>query len=291
MNVMTPTTTDVVPARPDAPRRADRPSAFVRSISAEAIKLTRRRVVVATGAAVAAVAVGGTAIGIAAAEPADTAVRVPDELITIPVLEQAGGGTALFAQTAGFMSAFLLAVLIAAVAGEFTRGTFRTMLLQQPGRFRVLAGKVTALVGFMAVATLVAEALSWITARAMAPSQDIDTSAWFTMDGLGGGLEDYGRAVLFLVGTAVMATMVGVLARSVPVGVGAGLVWAGPIENIIGDSWDPGQYWFPGLLLRAVISPGSTEVSTSRALITLAAYAVVAIGVTGYALRRRDVTS
>lgn len=279
---------------PTGPTAATAPSpgsALWRSISAELIKLTRPRLVAATGAAVAAVAVGGTAIGIAAAEPAETAVRQPDELITIPVLEQAGGGTALFAQTAGFMSAFLLAVLIAAVAGEFTRGTFRTMLLQQPGRFRVLAGKVTALVGFMAVAAFAAEVLSWITARAMAPSQDIDSSAWLSMDGLTAGVEDYGRAVLFLVGTAVLATMVGVLARSVPVGVGAGLVWAGPIENIIGDSWDPGQYYFPGLLLRAVISPGSTEVSTTRALSTLAVYAVIAIGVTGYALRRRDVTS
>ena len=85
--------------------------------------------------------------------------------------------------------------------------------------------------------------------------------------------------------------MVGVLARSVPIGVGAALVWLGPIENIIGDSWDPGPRWFPGLLLRAVISPGSTGVSTARALATLAVYAAVAIAVTATALRRRDVTS
>jgi hypothetical protein len=85
--------------------------------------------------------------------------------------------------------------------------------------------------------------------------------------------------------------MVGVLARSVPVGVGAALVWLGPIENIIGDSWDPGPRWFPGLLLRAVISPGSTGVSTGRALATLSAYAIVAVGITVAALRRRDVTS
>ena len=136
----------------------------------------------------------------------------------------------------------------------------------------MLAGKVVALVAFMAAATAVAEVLSWGTSRLMAPGQGIDPAAWLTMDGFVAGLEDFGRAVLFLTGTAVFATMVGVLARSVPIRMGAALVWLGPIENIVGDSWDPGPRWFPGLLLRAVISPGSTGVSTTRALATLAVY-------------------
>lgn len=265
--------------------------AFTRSVRAELIKLTRRRVVIATILAVAAIAVGGTAIGITAAEPAAIAVRRPDQALSIASLEEPGGGTALFAQTAGFMAAFLTAVLVATVASEFTRGTFRTMLLQQPRRFRVLAGKVVALVGFIAAAAAAAEVLSWVTSRLMAPGQGIETAAWLTMDGIVAGLEAFARALLFLTGTAVFATMVGVLARSVPIGVGAALVWLGPIENIIGDSWDPGPRWFPGLLLRAVISPGSTGVSSARALVTLAVYAAVAIAVTATALHRRDVTS
>ena len=287
MNVMTTPHAATVGAAPAAPAR--RP--LRRSIHAELIKLTRRRVVVGTAVAVTVIAVGGTAIGIAAAEPATTAVRQPDQAISIATLEQAGGGTALFAQTVGFMSAFLTAVLVATVAAEFTRGTFRTMLLQQPRRGRVLAGKVAALVGVMAAAAAMGEVVSWLTSRLLASSQGIDPAAWTTLAGVTAGLEDLGRALLFLTGTAVFATMVGVLTRSVPIGVGAALVWLGPIENIIGDSWDPAARWFPGLLLRAVISPGSTGVTTGRALVTLAAYAAVAVTITAYALRRRDVTS
>jgi ABC-2 type transport system permease protein len=85
--------------------------------------------------------------------------------------------------------------------------------------------------------------------------------------------------------------LVGVLARSVPIGVGVGLVWAGSLENIIGDGWSPGEQWFPGLVLRALVAPDAAAISTGRALATLAAYAVVAVGVTTIALRRRDVTS
>lgn len=272
---------------------ARRGSGLARSFRAEWIKLVRPRMLVGTLIALTLIAAGGTAIGIAAAS--DTApggqVRAPDQPTTIAALEQAGGGTALFSQTMGFMQAFLLAVLVGAVAAEFSRGTFRTMLLQQPGRARVFGGKIAAIVTFMAGAVLIGEIVSWLTTLAMAPSQGIDTARWMTMDGLQAAIEDFGRAIAYVVGTAVLASMIGILARSIPIGVGIALVWAGPIENIVGDSWGPGPKVFPGLLMRAVINPGSTPVSTGQALATLAGYCVVAAVVAAVALRRRDVTS
>ena len=94
----------------------------------------------------------------------------------------------------------------------------------------------------------------------------------------------------FIAGWAVLATVVGVLARSVRFAVGVGLVWAGPIENIIGDGWSPGERWFPGLVLRALIAPDAASISTSRALATVAGYAAIAGGDTAIAVRRGDVT-
>jgi len=165
------------------------------------------------------------------------------------------------------------------------------MLLQQPTRARVFGGKIAAIVTFMTAAVLLGEIMSWLTTLAMAPSQGIDTARWMTIDGLQAGIEDFGRAIAYVVGTAVLASMVGILARSIPIGVGIALVWAGPIENIIGDSWEPGPKVFPGLLMRAVINPGSTPVSTGQALVTLGGYCIVAALVAVVALRRRDVTS
>ena len=174
-------------------------------------------------------------------------MRRPDQALSIATLEEPGGGTALFAQTAGFMAAFLIAVLVAAVASEFTRGTFRTMLLQQPARGSGCSpARSSALVGVHGRRRRrSAEVLSWVTSRLMAPARASTRRAWLTVDGIVAGLEDFGRASLFLAGTAVFATMVGVLARSVPIGVGAALVWLGPVENIIGDSWDPGAALVP----------------------------------------------
>lgn len=265
---------------------------MIRSIRAELIKLTRVRLVAVTAAVIAAFAIVGTIVGISSAESvAPGAPPAADRLLSVEALSEAGGGTAVFAQTAGLAAAFLLAAFIGTVAAEFSRGTFRTMLLQQPGRVRVLVGKMTALVGFAAVVALFAEVISWVTARVIAPGQGIDASQWATVDGLGAAVEDFGRLLVYLVGYAVLATMIGVLARSVPLGVGIGLVWAGPIENVIGDGWAPGEELFPGLLLRAIINPGSTGVSTGQAVATMAVYSALAIGIAGVALHRRDVTS
>lgn len=275
-----------------AARHASDASRFRRVVRAEWIKLSRPRVLAVSGAAVAAVAAGGTAIGMATVADAPArAAGSPDARITTGSIELAGGGTRLFTQTIGFMSAFLLATLVAVVAAEFTRGTFRTLLLQEPGRTRVFVGKMTAIVMFMGAAVAIGEIVSFVTSYLIAPSQGIDTSRWLTSDGLGQAGENLARAAGYVLITAVIAAVVGVLARSVPIGVGIALVWFGPIENIIGDGWGPGERFFPGLLLRALISPGSTSVSTGRALATLSAYAVVAVGIATLALRRRDVTS
>lgn len=263
---------------------------MIRSIRAELVKLTRARLVLVTTLVSAIFAIGGTAIVVLTAEPA-TPSRRADNLFSIEALSTAGGGTAIFARISSMAAAFLLAVFVATVAGEFTRGTFRTMLLQQPARVRVLVGKMVAVTGFAVAIAVVGAVVSWATARVLAPGQDIDVSRWASTDALGQAIEDIGRMALFVVGYGVFGTVVGVIARSIPVGVGVALVWSGPVENILGDSWSGAERFFPGLLLRQLVSPGSTDVGTGRAMGTAALYAAVATGIAGIALRRRDVTS
>ena len=263
---------------------------MIRSIRAELVKLSRTRLVLVTTLVTAIFAIGGTAVVVMTAEPTSPS-RGADNLLSVEALSTAGGGTAIFARISAMAAAFLLAVFVASVAGEFTRGTFRTMLLQQPARVRVLVGKMVAITGFTVAVAVVGAALSWVTARVLAPGQDIDVSSWTSMDALSHGAEDIGRMALFVVGYGVFGTVVGVLARSIPVGVGVALVWSGPIENSLGDSWSSAERFFPGLLLRQIASPGSTDVATGQAMATAALYAVVAIAIAGVALRRRDVTS
>jgi len=263
----------------------------MRSIRAELVKLTRRRFLTVTVVLTTLFAAVVTAVVVMAAEPVPPGGPAgPDRLLSIGALSGAGGGTAAFAQAASFGAVAVLAVFIATVGGELSRGTFRTMLLQQPARGRVLAGKVVAIVGFATVLAVYAEAVAWVTARLVAPGQGIDTSRWTSGDAVVAALEDTGRLLVFIVGWAILATLVGVLTRSVPIGIGVGLVWAGPIENVVGDGWSPGERFFPGLVLRAVMNPDNAAISTTRALLTLSVYGAIAAAVTCMALARRDVT-
>lgn len=257
-----------------------------RVIRAELVKYTRRRFLALTLLGAVAFGAFSATVTVLSADPGPARGA---ELVTTDVLSQPGGGTAAALGAVGFGAVFMFAVFIAAMAGEFTRGTFRTMLLQQPNRMRILAGKLVALVALAAVALAVVEAGGWAVARLLAPGQGIDVTGWTTADGVTAALQDYGRLILWVIGWSVFGFTVGAVARSVPVGVLAGLVWAGPIENIVSDGWAPALRWFPGLLLRAVVSPETAVVSTTRALTTLAAYGAVAVALTATVVQRRDV--
>ena len=107
--------------------------------------------------------------------------------MTVASLSEAGGGTEVFTTAVSFAGTFLFVVFVGAVAVEFSRGTFRTMLLHQPRRLRLLAGKMAGLLVFAAAVLAAAEVLTWIAARLIAPSQDVATGRWISADALGQG--------------------------------------------------------------------------------------------------------
>jgi len=266
-------------------------TALVRSYRAELAKLARRRVLALTALVSLLVAVGGAAVVLYAAEPAAEAERGRGALPTLEELAAAGGGTEVFRVVLAFAGTFLFVVVVGAVAAEFSRGTVRTMLLRQPHRTALLAGKLGALLTFAAGTLAATEVLTWVAARVLAPGADVATGAWTGADALVAGLGDFGAVMLWVTGYAVLGTTVGVLLRSVPVALAVGIAWAGPVEHILQDSWDPASRFFPGLLLEAFAAGGTTDVSAGRALATVAVYVVAAAAVATTVFSRRDVTS
>ena len=261
---------------------------MIRSLQAEAVRLGRPKLWIITGALTAAYAAIATAIAIGTAEPAGSAT--PDAL-PLQAFAGPGGGTAAITWVAGFAGIFVLATFIANVAGDFSRGTFRAALLQQPNRLSLLTGKLTALLAMVAALLGLAMATGWAAAAVVAPGEDLSTSGWFGLDAFAEAAGDYGRVIAYAAGWAVLGTLIAVVFRSVPIGLAVGIVWAGPIENVIGDSWDPAASWFPGLLLRSLIGSNPEGVGAGRAGLTLAAYGVIALAIIWYAVTHSDVTS
>jgi ABC-2 type transport system permease protein len=262
---------------------------MIAAIRAELVKVLRRRVLVITAITTVVFAVGSAAVVLAAAEPAGQ--RVSGRGVTVESLSGPGGGTEVFTTGVSFAGTFLFVLFVGVVAVEFSRGTFRTMLMHQPRRLRLLAGKITALLVFAAVVLAVAEVLTWTAARALSPTQDVATGRWLSADALGQGVADYGSVIFWVSGYALLGTTLAVLVRSVPAALAIGIAWAGPFEHLLQDAWDPAGRYFPGLLLEAFVAGGTSEVSATRALLTVAVYATVAAAVAGTVFTRRDVTT
>jgi ABC-2 type transport system permease protein len=261
---------------------------MIAALRAELVKLRRRRVLVVTAVTTLVFTVGSAAIVLASAEQAgDPRARG----VTLASLAEAGGGTEVFTTAVSFAGTFLFVVFVGAVAVEFSRGTFRTMLLHQPRRLQLLAGKMAGLLVFAAVVLAAAEALTWVAARLLAPSQDVATGEWISAAALGDALADYASVLFWVTGYALLGMTLAVLVRSVPVALAIGIAWAGPFEHLIQDAWGPADRLFPGLLLEAFVAGGTTDVSASRALLTVTAYLLIAAAIAGTMFARRDVTA
>ncbi|MFD8384126.1 ABC transporter permease [Streptomyces sp. NPDC059679] len=263
---------------------------MIRSFRAELARLIRRRVLITTIVVVLASSVGGAAIELGGAKPASE--MSPNSMTpTLETFAGAGGGTEVFRAVAAFSGTLVFALFVGLFSLEFSRGTYRTMLFRQPKRTSLLIGRLGALLAFAAAALACGEVATWLAARFVASGYDVSTDAWTGADALGAAVTDYASVLAWVTGYAVLAMLIAVLLRSVPLALAVGIAWAGPAEHLIGDAWDPGRRFFPGLLLETLGQGGTSEVSMARALLTVAAYVVVAAAVAGTVFARRDVTA
>lgn len=262
---------------------------MIATIRAELVKLLRRRVLVTTAVTTAVFSVASAAIVLISA---DAGVRrVSGRGVTVESLSNAGGGTNVFTTAVSFAGVFVFVVFIGLFAMEFSRGTFRTMLMYQPRRIRLLAGKLTALLAFSAAVLAAAELITWVAARILAPTQDVATGSWVSADALGQAISDYGSVLFWVSGYALLGTAIAVVVRSVPLSLAIGIAWAGPFEHIVQDAWGAATRFFPGLLLEAFVAGGTSDVSAERALVTVAVYLAIAAAIAGTTFARRDVTA
>ncbi len=163
------------------------------------------------------------------------------------------------------------------------------MLVRQPRRLSLLAGKMAALLAFAAGLLAVAAAATWVAARVIAPSREISTESWTSTAALGEGITDYAAVVAWVTGYGVLGMTLAVIVRSLPIALAGGIAWAGPFEHLVQDAWEPASWLFPGLLLEAFVAGGTSEVTAGRALLTAAVYVVVGAVLATMTFARRDV--
>jgi ABC-2 type transport system permease protein len=260
---------------------------MIAALRSELVKLRRRRVLIVTAVTTLIFSIGGAAVVLASAT---RTANPADRGVTFAELAATGGGTEVFTTTVSFAGTFLFVVFVGAVAIEFSRGTFRTMLLFEPRRLRLLAGKMAGLLLFAAIVLAAAEVLTWISAKLLAPSQDVASGDWISAAALGDALTDYASVLFWVTGYALLGMMIAVLVRSVPIALAIGIAWAGPFEHILQDAWSTADRIFPGLLLEEFVAGGTADVNASRAFLTVTVYVLIAVAIAATSFARRDVT-
>ncbi|MBC7278000.1 ABC transporter permease [Nocardioides sp.] len=195
----------------------------------------------------------------------------------------------------------LAMVVGALVAGNgFGWGTWKTVFTQGPSRSAAVGGSLAAVTVFMfamMTATLVLCA-GVSVAIAAAEGQPI------TMPALTDLAQSFGAGFLVLEMWALLGFLVGVLAKGPALAVGLGLVWSLVVENLLRGVGSllsgvetvtdalPGTAG--GSLAGAIIggpngTPGVLDaISGERALVTVAAYVLVAAVAAVVVMRRRD---
>jgi ABC-2 type transport system permease protein len=267
---------------------------MIRSLHAELLKLRRPAVLYGAAGAMLGFAVLATILTFATASSAPTA---PASSVggaalgsTVGQLGQPGGLTRGFTIAAGFIGLLVFVLFTTSMTSEYSLGTIRVLLTRQPRRGLLLAGKLLALLAFVAVLLLAAELVSGASAIALAHVRDISTADWFTADGVAQLAGDYANAVLTATVFGAVGIAVGVFCRSTPIALGIGLAWLGPLEHILQLNWSGAARWFPGLVFDAVASGGTAITSYERAVIMAVAYAGLALVAGTVSFLRRDVS-
>jgi ABC-type transport system involved in multi-copper enzyme maturation permease subunit len=261
---------------------------MIRSFQAELLKLRRRSVLIGAGLGAVAFALIAAIAVLLSAEPATSGGPPGRGAPTLESLGAAGGIAESFSTGVSFLGILVLVLFIANFGGEFSQGTFRTLLMRQPHRVGLLAGKMAALLVFAAALLALSELLSIGASLALAPGQGIATSSWLTLDGAGEAASAYGSALLGVAAWATLGATLGVLLRSVPLALGIGVAWAGPLEHLVSDVWTSAVQWFPGLLLESWAVGGTDDVTAGHAALVLSGYVLAAGLAAALVFRRRD---
>jgi ABC-type transport system involved in multi-copper enzyme maturation permease subunit len=258
------------------------------AFTSEWTKLRRRSLLLVTYLALAALAALFTVLTFARAGQAR---RRGGEFISLARLAQPDGLAQGLVRATLLLGVVALSVVAAQMAGEYSLGTLRNLLVRQPRRPHLLGGKLLALISFALGAMLAATVAAVVAAVVMAHVRGVSTAAWTSSSGWHLSGQAVGDGALAIVGYACIGLVLGVLVRSPVAAVVVGIVYLLPVENILAAVVSSTQRWLPGQLLDAIARGGNSTASFSSALVTMTLYVVGALVVAFAVFARRDVTA
>lgn len=173
-------------------------------------------------------------------------------------------------------------------AQDYSSGLIRLLVAAEPRRWRLLAGKVGALLLATALATTVA-AVANLMAAPIVGASGISTAAWGT-DAASVVATAWGHMYLSQIVWGVLGLAIAVISRSAVVAVAIGAGYVLLAETMLKMAGGVPSEWLLGSTLNAIASGGTTAVSFATALALGTGYVIVGLVIAGFVLTRRDVT-
>ena len=211
--------------------------------------------------------------------------------ISREVLQLPSGLSLSFSNAAGLLGIVALCVFAAQTAQEYTYGTLRNLLVRQPGRVRLLIGKLIAMKIFALLLVAIAAIVSVGISVALSGRAKVSTDLWFTSDGvqaIGQSLLNVSISVIYF---GIIGMVLGLLLRSPISAISIGVLWLLIIENLIGAVKPVTLDWMPGNQLATIAQGGSPDVSYSHALILGSFYVFIGSLIATVLFSRRDVAN
>jgi ABC-2 type transport system permease protein len=207
------------------------------------------------------------------------------------VLNLASGSVYGFASVGGLLGIIALCVFAAQTAQEYTYGTFRNLLVRQPGRIRILLGKLIAMKLFALILVAIAAIVSISLSYYLSDRAKVSTELWFTSAGYHAIAQTLLNVAISVIYFGIMGMILGLFLRSPISAISIGVLWMLIIENLLGAVKPVLLKWMPGNQFTTIAQGGSTTVSYSHALTLGSLYVLVGAIIATVLFTRRDVSN
>jgi ABC-type transport system involved in multi-copper enzyme maturation permease subunit len=216
----------------------------------------------------------------------DRGIRITREALSLP-----SGATQAFSSIGNLLGIIALCVFAAQTAQEYSLGTLRNLLVRQPGRIRLLVGKLASMKVFAIIMTLVSAVISIGVSYALAGGKDVNTTLWFNSDGRLEIAKTLLNVFISILGFGIIGMVLGILLRSPISSISLGVLWLLIVENIVGAVKASTLQWLPGNQLGTIAVGGTETISYTHALSLSGLYVGVALIIATVLFTRRDVAN
>lgn len=212
------------------------------------------------------------------------------EEVTVATIEAADGMFIGVRSAFTMLGIVVLAIWATAVTSDYANGLIRLLVQAEPGRLRLLGGKIAALAVFTCVATLATIVVVSAASPSIASLTGISTSAWYD-DLLRTVADGYLNLTLAALLWGVAGLFIGMIVRNTGIAITVGIGYLMVFEGLVGRLLEDYSKWLPGSSFSAIAAGGTSEMTYGTALLVAAAYAGAMIAAAALVFRRRDITA